>query len=191
MPSTAITQSYLVAATPRSGSTLLCDLFSETRVAGAPDEHFAGVAPAVFCDVYASALSEGTTPNGVFATKVMWHDLPTLIAGLRSLPQARGLHARDALAAAFPDLRYVQVLRRDKVAQAVALWATDHDGYDFDGIEALRERLALQERAWSNWFKAIGARPVTVVYEDLLRSPRRTAHAVLAELDLEPTDVTV
>src|SRR5436305_13917700 len=33
-------QSYTVAATPRSGSTLLCELLASTGVAGRPAEHF-------------------------------------------------------------------------------------------------------------------------------------------------------
>jgi LPS sulfotransferase NodH len=34
------TASYLICATPRSGSTLLCDLLARTGVAGAPEEFF-------------------------------------------------------------------------------------------------------------------------------------------------------
>ncbi len=34
------TRSYLVCATPRSGSTLLCDLLDQTGVAGHPEEYF-------------------------------------------------------------------------------------------------------------------------------------------------------
>src|SRR6478735_1199057 len=35
--------SYLVCATQRSGSTLLCELLSATEVAGVPDEYFEGL----------------------------------------------------------------------------------------------------------------------------------------------------
>src|SRR4051812_29575810 len=37
------TASYLICATPRSGSTLLCDLLARTGVAGAPEEYFQGL----------------------------------------------------------------------------------------------------------------------------------------------------
>ena len=37
---TTPTTSYLVCATPRSGSTLLCDLLDQTGVAGHPEEYF-------------------------------------------------------------------------------------------------------------------------------------------------------
>lgn len=39
-PSTIPTRSYLVCATPRSGSTLLCESLMETGVAGRPREYF-------------------------------------------------------------------------------------------------------------------------------------------------------
>ena len=35
-----IERAYLVCATPRSGSTLLCELLKETGVAGRPEEYF-------------------------------------------------------------------------------------------------------------------------------------------------------
>src|SRR3954471_20919580 len=118
-------QSYLVAATPRSGSTLLCELLASTGVAGRPAEHFealqatglprqpreyfdgvdapevldllaptqpgAPVTPEAFRRTYDAALRDGTTPNGVFASKVMWGYLPDLLLGLRTLPQSQGL----------------------------------------------------------------------------------------------------
>ena len=37
---TAADRSYLICATPRSGSTLLCDLLGQTGVAGSPEEYF-------------------------------------------------------------------------------------------------------------------------------------------------------
>src|SRR3954453_16229905 len=154
-------RSYLIAATPRSGSTLLCELLAATGVAGRPAEHFedlhatgrprqpreyfdrvgdpavlellaptepgAPVTPDASRRRCESALREGMTPNGVFATKVMWSYLPDLLHGLQALPQCAGLQGAPALAAAFPGLRHVQVLRRDKVAHAVSLWTAVRD----------------------------------------------------------------
>src|SRR4051812_768572 len=118
---TAPHQSYLVAATPRSGSTLLCELLASTGAAGRPAEHFEAlqatgmprqarqyfegleapevldllrrtdpgrpITPEAFRAIYRAALRDGTTPNGVFATKVMWGYLPDLLIGLRALPE--------------------------------------------------------------------------------------------------------
>src|SRR5215213_9274061 len=100
MPMTRAHQSYLVAATSRSGSTMLSDLLTDTQVAGCPDEHFAGVHRERFPDAYAAALTAGTSANGVFGTKVMWQDLLGLLAGLRTLPECDGRHAAEALEAA-------------------------------------------------------------------------------------------
>ena len=232
------TNAYLVCATPRSGSTLLCELLKSTGIAGHPDEffedlqatgrphqprqYFDGVddpelldllAPtepgepiteAAFRATFVRALEQGTTPNGVFAAKVMWGYLPDLLRGLRALPQTDGLRAADALAAAFGDPRYVQVVRRDKVAQAASMWTAvqtaqwrdEGDGagahepvYAFTGIDHFVEQLAAQERAWTRWFAGAGIDPLVVVYEDLVQAPRKGAHDVLAGLGLEPADV--
>jgi LPS sulfotransferase NodH len=229
--------SYLVAATPRSGSTLLCELLASTGVAGRPAEHFeqlqatglprqpreyfqdlddpqvldllpptdpgAAITPESFRARYDAALRDGTTPNGVFATKVMWGYLPDVLVGLRALPACEQLRGPDALAAAFPALRYVQVLRRDKIAQAVSLWTavqtaqwrddgegpTHHEPvYCFEGVDHLVHQLTAQERAWTRWFAGAGIDPVVVVYEELVASQRRLVAGVLSELGLEPAE---
>src|SRR4051795_8940354 len=202
-------RSYLIAATPRSGSTLLCELLAATGVAGRPAEHFedlqangrprqpreyfdgvgdpavlellaptepgAPVTPDASRRRCASALREGMTPNGVFATKVMWSYLPDLLHGLQALPQCAGLRGAAALAAAFPGLRHVQVLRRDKGAQGVSLWTAgqtaqwrdEGDGggqhepeYCFRGIDHLVGQLNAQGRAGERWVDRAGVVPV-------------------------------
>src|SRR3954468_17719052 len=133
-------RSYLIAATPRSGRTLLCELLAGTGVAGRPAEHFedlqatgrprqprekldrvrdpavlellaptepgAPVTPDAFRRRCESALREGMTPNGGFATKVMWSCLAELPHGLQAVPQCAGVRGAAALAAAFPGLRH-------------------------------------------------------------------------------------
>jgi trehalose 2-sulfotransferase len=233
-------QSYIIGATPRSGSTLLCDLLSRTGVAGRPAEHFEHLQatdlprqprqyfedldapevldllaptaaghprpPGAFAERLPEVIRAGSTPNGVFATKVMWGYLPDVLVGLRELPGADGLHAPQLLEHAFPGVRYVQVLRRDKVAQAVSLWTAvqtaqwrdDGDGpvdpghppeYAFRGIDHLVDQLTAQERAWTRWFQAAGIEPVVVVYEELAERPRQVVGGVLEALGLEPAEV--
>lgn len=136
----AIERAYLVCATPRSGSTLLCELLKGTGVAGRPEEYFEtlrstgyprqprqyfdGVpeVQALLPEVdpgtperefdWDAVLRAGTTPNGVFGAKVMWSHLEDL------WPRLGGRALEDVL----PDLRYVRVSRADRVAQAVSLW---------------------------------------------------------------------
>src|SRR4051812_4674664 len=180
----AIERAYLVCATPRSGSTLLCELLKGTGVAGRPEEYFEtlrstgyprqprqyfeGVpevqallapvepgAPEAEFD-WDGVLRAGTTPNGVFGAKVMWSHLEDL------WPRLGGRSLEDGL----PRPRYVQVVRRDKAAQAVSLWTaiqTQHwrdDGgaaiahdpvYSFPAIRHLARQVAAHEAAWTEW----------------------------------------
>src|SRR4051812_7686283 len=57
-------------------------------------------------------LEDGTTPNGVFGSKLMWGHLEDLLARL----------GPDTLEDRLGRLDYVHVTREDKVAQAVSLW---------------------------------------------------------------------
>jgi|tagenome__1003787_1003787.scaffolds.fasta_scaffold20902019_2 LPS sulfotransferase NodH len=141
-----VRSAYVVCATPRSGSTLLCELLASTAVAGRPQEYFerlrhsglprqpreyfegvedpellALLAPTEpgrpdDCDPLADALKAGTTVNGVFGAKLMWTHLHDLAARLRR-PAEPAL-----LAERLPGLRFVHATRGDKVAQAVSLW---------------------------------------------------------------------
>src|SRR4051794_39995083 len=97
----AIERAYLICATPRSGSTLLCELLKATGVAGRPEEYFEtlratgvprqprpyfeDVADPAVLDLLspgepvepetafdpAAGRRAGTTPNGVFGAKVI------------------------------------------------------------------------------------------------------------------------
>src|SRR6476619_3763438 len=146
IPMGKVTKSLLVCATPRSGSTLLCALLDGTRVAGRPQEfferlghsglprqpreYFEGVEDPKLLELLAptdpgtpdpgdpipQALEEGTTPNGVFAAKLMWTHLLDL-AGRLGRPADAAL-----LAGRLRGPRYAHVTRRDKVARAVSLW---------------------------------------------------------------------
>jgi trehalose 2-sulfotransferase len=146
IPMGKVTKSYLVCATPRSGSTLLCALLEGTGVAGKPEEsferlwrtglprqpreYFADVDdPGVLdllaptdpgaadrSDPFPPALERGTTANGVFAAKLMWTHLLDLAERFERAADPALLEDR------LPELRYVHVTRADKVAQAVSLW---------------------------------------------------------------------
>ena len=137
------TRCYLVCATQRSGSTLLCEGLDSTGVAGRPREYFEELketglprrpreyfwalrSPEVFQllpqesqldrdaersatwsrEDYArhleAALLEGTTPNGVFAAKLMWSYFNDFMALMRGIPRLGGMGDGSLLNAAFP-----------------------------------------------------------------------------------------
>jgi LPS sulfotransferase NodH len=156
-------RSYLVCATPRSGSTLVCHALAETGVAGRPEEYFEALRhsgrprrPEEYCrgaedpsirdhlgersiatepaprsplwsraayDRYLDwALDAGTTPNGVFGAKLMWGYLGDFVSLLRNVPRYRDLPLADLLPTVFPEVRFVRVIRANKLRQAVSLW---------------------------------------------------------------------
>ncbi len=207
----------IVCATQRSGSTLLCELLKATGVAGIPNEYFqrfkdtgladqprqylAGVDdPAVLSLLppfdpgapehefdFEAVRRAGTTPNGVFAAKIMWSHTPDLWARLGD----------RTLEDVFGPLRYVHVIRRDKVAQAVSLWtaiqtqawrsgdeAQAEPVYSFAAIKHLTEWLAAGERGWTQWLR--GRSPDVVVYEDFARDPGPTIE-ILAGVKAPPS----
>jgi trehalose 2-sulfotransferase len=222
-----VTKSLLVCATPRSGSTLLCALLDGTGVAGRPQEfferlsssglprqpreYFHGVDDAELLGLLAptdpgapddgdpipQALAEGTTGNGVFATKLMWTHLLDLADRLERPADGALLGER------LPGLRYVHVTRADKVAQAVSLWRAvqtlawraddaEEDGdvvYHGGAIGHLVAELTEQDDAWRAWFEANGIEPLTIAYEALAEDATASARSVLEHVGAGPAEI--
>jgi trehalose 2-sulfotransferase len=123
--------SYLILATPRSGSYLLCEALINTQVAGRPTEYFGtpqirallkqgGLANFAAC--LARILQEGSTPNGVFGAKIIWEFREYFIDRLREIDGYEKLPMPQLLSTVFPNLRYIWITRRDKVRQAISYW---------------------------------------------------------------------
>jgi trehalose 2-sulfotransferase len=196
------TSTYVVCATPRSGSTLLCQGLAATGVAGIPIEYFnprwrAALSRDWGCDSelesYAAALrTRRTSDDGVFGVKLQWHQLETLGKEAGAAHHSRLL---EELLGARPS--YVHLRRDDLERQAVSLWTAEHTGqwtrtdraaagvrvpYSFAGIERCRFRIALDELQWLRFFRANGVTPIEVSYEELCRSYEATLMGVIAEL---------
>lgn len=211
---------YWLCTTPRSGSSALGDALSDTGVAGKPTEYFnrrfwpglfarfglegrAGDAAAV--PDYLAALARDTaTPNGVFGVKAMLdEDMAPLFAGLRTSSGNADLTEAELVRAAFPNLRFVYLTRRNKVRQAVSFWRAQQSGvwgrysgerapeggeaaFDFGALARLVQEMSLREARWQALFDALGVAPYTVVYEDYVRAPEAAVRGILTFLDLTP-----
>ena len=123
--------SYLIMATPRSGSYLLCEALINTNLAGRPTEYFGPVETRSLLkkwDVpdYAACLAriieEGTTPNGVFGAKIIWQFIEDFVDHLRDIPGYEKLSMPQLMSTTFPHLSYLWITRRDKVRQAISFW---------------------------------------------------------------------
>jgi LPS sulfotransferase NodH len=230
---------YLVCATPRSGSTLLCEGLATTGVAGRPEEYFQDLratgrprqpqeyftaledpsldgrlpAPAASASpapdgpaLLERARRQGTTPNGVFGAKVMWGYIDDLLGRFGELPDGRPATRAARMEELLPGVRYVRVVRRERVRQAISLWRAiqtaswrDEDGhagganervrpepqFDFVAIDHLVHQLFEHERAWLTFFAATAVEPYTVIYEEFTGAYERTLCGVLGHLGIE------
>ena len=159
-----------------------------------------------FAGWFAYAIHRGTTPNGVFSSKMMWNYFDDFRVRVRELAGMEGLTFNLALDRIFPNLRIVFVRRRDKVAQAVSLWRAiqtqkwrqaedsrlqDPEAqYDYRAIKHLVEELHRWDAKWGDWFHATGRQPVRVIYEEFLEGRAATLGRVLDALRIPPRQLT-
>lgn len=151
---------YIVCATPRSGSTLLCDLLTDCGVAGRPNSFYRQVSIADWIEQWGltepkesagfdrayfdAARAAGSSANGMFGMRMMWDSVAYLSARLEKLFPGR---ENDAVRyeAAFGRTVYVHLSRRDLVAQAVSRYRAEQSGLwhlHADGSERERVKTA-------------------------------------------------
>jgi len=134
MTSPEPTPGYLLCSSPRSGSTLLCDLLARSRVAGAPESYSRPASVPDFSNRWSLELGHrgwdrsyldavrvrGESGTGMFGMRIMWSDMPPFLDRLGVVaPDVDG--DRERLRSALGIERFVHLSRDDKVAQAVSL----------------------------------------------------------------------
>jgi trehalose 2-sulfotransferase len=208
-----IKSSYLICATYRTGSTLLAEALISTGIAGNPREYFdaerhsllvdqLNIAPGdVFLD---SVLTAATTANGVFGAKICWPQTENT-ATLLGRPEAFGERPDDILSEIFPNLRYIWVVRQDKVRQAVSLFRArksqrwwDIPGreqepiddsalrpvFDFAEIDILVHEITSWHMCWQRYFEQRSIVPLTITYEYFQDNYEATVLSVLQYLEI-------
>jgi LPS sulfotransferase NodH len=166
---------YIICGTPRSGSTLLCDLLKQTGVAGRPNSYYRlqsisdfvqrfGIEPGEGLDFerryLAAATKEGTAETGIFGLRLHALSLFDLLGRLAMLYPAQPTDARR-IETAFGTTLYIRLRRQDKLAQAISrvkaeqsgLWHRHADGgereqvkpYETPVYDAPRLRAVLDE----------------------------------------------
>jgi LPS sulfotransferase NodH len=152
--------SYLICATPRTGSTLLCGLLESTGVAGHPESYFrhpdegawaarwgitsrAGDAFS-YADYVPAAVAAGRTGNGVFAARIMWGTLEELTAKLATVyPHLDGADTA-LLDQAFGHTRFIYLRRNDVLAQAISWLRAEQTDVWWESDQAARREPARQ-----------------------------------------------
>jgi trehalose 2-sulfotransferase len=195
---------YIICATPRTGSTLLCALLRAAGVAGWPESWFraqsmgefaadwgiVGPGPGFDWDVYFARARVAAEHGGpVAGLRIMWPTMPELIA--------RGVD----VARIFGPMRLIHLTRGDEAGQAVSrlraeMTGTWHLGfeesdrpgaecYDFDRLLHWRDETRAHNRKWEQWFAKVGQAPIRLTYEGLAANPGGTARQLLADLGLD------
>ena len=120
---------YLICAVARSGSNLLSDGLRDTGRAGRPNHFFLPSsevqfrpkygfdAGADFADYVRGVVKKTATSNEVFGFKLMAWYLTSFLARLRQTGAFGGAGTSDLemLYAAFPRLRFLRIIRREKL----------------------------------------------------------------------------
>jgi LPS sulfotransferase NodH len=159
-------------------------------------------------------FAAGTTDSGVFGAKVMWGYLGDFTSLLRNIPAYRELPLADLLPAVFPDLKFVRVVRANKVRQAVSLWkavqtATWSEAqtetvkevsppyrsflkenrpglrFHYRAIEHLLQQILVQEAYWDAFFEHSRIKPILVLYENFAGDYTTSTLRLLERLGLQ------
>lgn len=179
-----VERSYTIAFAMRSGSNEICNLLARNGF-GAPSEFFQGFAhdgsPGVPGDKEAMAellsIIATHTHNGVFGSKMACNHRARVDALLRGrVAQYRTID--DFL----PNHRWIWLIRRDKIAQAISLCRAEQSGvwaaqahemqaaasgeFDFYHIMSRVMMLSLNDLAWKSYFERRTISPYIIYYEE-------------------------
>jgi LPS sulfotransferase NodH len=206
----AAARRYVVCATPRSGSTMLCSALQGTGVAGIPTEYFNRRMREPLADRWGARgdalayvrelLARRTSSAGVFGTKFLWYQLDDLRREAnRTTGRAIGWQDSAAfLTELFPAATFVHIRRADSEKQAVSLWRAAYSGvwtegvdqnavadrtapYNFRAIRRLRATILRWEDMWDETLARIGAPVIDVVYEDLVAAYQTTIASIVEQ----------
>jgi LPS sulfotransferase NodH len=154
---------YIICGTPRTGSTLLCDLLASTKTTGNPDSFYGRKFMSSWAQEWGlpdrdtmsardfniaylnAAVAAGKGGTGIFGLRLMRENLDEVSTLLDQVfPQLPSDRAR--LERAFGRILYIHLSRDDKLAQAISLVKAEQTGLWHmapDGTEI--ERLAPPE----------------------------------------------
>lgn len=191
---------YMLACSPRSGSTFLGLELWRTGLLGAPLEYLNLPHPSGIFDrlgggdpvKYWSELQRRrSSPNGVFGFKMFFNDY------------ARIAHVYPKILPLIQPDHVVFLVRKDKVAQAVShakatlsdAWFHENDveprpiSYEFSLINEFYEEAVRQHRAWNSLFALTGCQPILIYYEDLAEGVQKTIAKITSKIGIPVDDI--
>jgi len=208
---------YLLCTLPRSGSNLLSHLLASTDRLGMRDCETAGAEHLLewvrSCprkadwsqttprEFFEERFAASATSNGVAGFKVMWEDLDLLLQQAAAATDDRNLRPERVESYLPPDVRFIRLVRRDQMRQAVSwekaaqtqAWTSSQVSsvepvYDFLKLQWTLEEIHRHESAWDRFFQAAGAEPLTFFFEDFVRDPSAVVREIGRYLDVDVED---
>jgi LPS sulfotransferase NodH len=137
--------SYIICGTPRTGSTLLCNLLASTNVAGNPDSFYGrkfmpawaaewhlpdanSMSERAYAIAYLDAAIEaGKGGTAIFGLRLMRENLDEL-SGFLDLIHPGLPSDKARFEAAFGRILYIHLFREDKLGQAISLVKAEQTG---------------------------------------------------------------
>lgn len=229
-------KSYLICCNPRSGSHLLADGLTATGIAGKPVERFprfseqdpsftseqadewVTVHPpnAPFDEDEDRAyiekiLEDGMSENGVFGLNLHWFQFADAIKRLSAYTgNGENDDPKGVFENAFPNLSYIWLRRRDRIAQAVSWYKAiltlqyyrmEGDSakkneeaelvFNYKKIQTYLSALQNGDNGWLEYFSSRGIEPIVVEYEDFIANYAGTIRRVMEGLGLGSGDFLI
>ena len=206
----------MVCATPRSGSSYLCGLLANTKIAGNPEEYYwkDNILDGYkkwkvndFAGYFKKSLEAGSTYNRVFGAKIMWGYIDDFIQRLKKITRSNFSSDKLLFEFYFPNLKFIYIWRKDFVAQAVSwtiasqtgIWFSGSNNkpdkkpkYNFQIINNLVKEIKTHNKAWNDWFTENQITPLKIKYEDLDIHTNKVMIGVMNLLDLDlPSDTAI
>ena len=174
---------FLIAITPRSGSSYLCDLMTKIKLFGTPGE----MLNQQFIPQIVKSIP-GRTPEEYLRNVVRFRKTKNGISGLKaSWFQFRGFTETMDDRSYLSGFKYIYLTRRDLSAQAISLYKATETSvfhtnvqhseeaisklqslqYDYEKIKEWYVHIDRQEKGWQEYFFKNRIVPLCVTYEEI------------------------
>lgn len=208
---TPVQQRYAILSSPRSGSTLLGRMLTETKMAGDPLEYFNPRLvllerkrinnPSLNLNAFIQQMeARRTSPNGVFGIKMHYSQLLSAFQ-VKSPNQTVAGFLRNRMN------KIIWIRRRDRIGQAISqaiglrtqMWSSEDSRFGkeielnihpFECIKALNG-ICQEDAGWEQLLNAIQLPVHEVWYEDLVNEYETQSRLVLNYLGLDDVVGTI
>jgi LPS sulfotransferase NodH len=202
-PFGGVPRTYVIASSPRVGSTLLCDLLGRTAGLGVPTEYLNPWWLRKLAGRFGLLSADGNVPIGPYLSVLFRHRTgPSGFFGLK-LQWRQGIECWHSpeLRQLLRNSRFIWIRRQDVLGQAVsfAIAMATNQWHDRQAAAEGRKPVefspqavhyALQYILWENWgwgqfFEANGIRPLAFTYEELLADVNGVCQRVCRHVGLD------